>query len=229
MLFIGREGVVLGRHRKLKPTAHERAIWGEGDAVGLTTYQRPYGRISALNCYEHAMVLPGYALMAMGTQIHVAGWPTPGVLSERLWKGMLLSRTFALQGGCFVLASCALKMPENVPEQFRDVYKTAGTSEFGSCIIAPGGDIIAQASPTEETIITASVSLEAVHRFKAILDVAGHYSRPDILQLHVNDSRMQRVIRRSEITSGQPVQPTPNGRASDSAAQDDSAGADDQG
>ncbi|MCP4405937.1 MAG: carbon-nitrogen hydrolase family protein [bacterium] len=205
VLFIGREGVILGRHRKLKPTANERAIWGEGDAVGLTTYQRPYGRISGLNCWEHAMVLPGYALMAMGTQIHIATWPTPSVLSDQFWKGMLLSRTFAVQGSCFVLASCALNNPENVPEQFRDIYlKGVGESEYGSSIIAPGGDIIAQASSTEETIITASVSLEAVYRFKSVLDVGGHYSRPDILTLHINNHPIERIIQRSEARSGAP-------------------------
>jgi nitrilase len=193
MLFISREGKILGRHRKLKPTATERAVWGEGDGVGLRTYERPYGRISGLACWEHMMLLPGYALMAQGTQIHVATWPYARTLFD--FGGLLLSRAFALQGSCYVIATCALLTPDNVPAAYRDLASERDRSkaESGSCIIAPGGEIIATAPPNEETILTATVSLEAVLRCKARLDVGGHYSRPDVLKLLVNHRPLERT------------------------------------
>jgi predicted amidohydrolase len=200
LLFISREGQILGRHRKLKPSFGERVVWGEGDGVGLRAYERPYGRISGLNCWEHRMVLPGYALMAQGTQIHVAAWPFNKQLDPVQGKGLLLSRAFAAQGGCYVITPCALLRPDDVEETYRDlatshISKQRMADTQGSCqIIAPRGDVIAQAPVGEETVLTASVSLEAVLRSKAYIDVGGHYSRPDVLKLLINRRPLERVI-----------------------------------
>jgi len=141
LLFIGREGRILGRHRKLKPTHAERTMWGEGDAVGLRVYERPYGRVSGLNCWEHNMVLPGYGLMAQGTQIHVAAWPgrepSSPPASVPLWsRQLLLSRAFASQAGAYVIAAAGLQMPDDTPERYRDLASFFQSGD--SCIIPQG-------------------------------------------------------------------------------------------
>ena len=194
LLFIGRDGRILGRHRKLKPTYNERTIWGEGDGLGLTVYERYYGRISGLNCWEHMMMLPGYALMAQGTQIHVAAWPFFSSLALSTGKGKLLSQAFAAQGSCYVIAVGGLLTPEDVPEKFRDFAKGRTENKIGSCIIAPGGEILEEATPGEETILVARGSQEAILTAKARCDVGGHYSRPDVLQLLVHRHQLARII-----------------------------------
>jgi len=197
LLFIGREGKILGRHRKLKPTHSERTAWGEGDAIGLTVYERPYARISGLNCWEHNMILPGYAIASQGTQIHVAAWPGRELAKapsppNPLWaRQLLLSRAYASQAGCYVLAASGLRLPEHVPERYRKLHTNDHTGE--SYIIDPRGEIIA--GPAEgETILIAKGSLEMVYAAKAACDVGGHYSRPDIFQLHINRRPITRVV-----------------------------------
>jgi predicted amidohydrolase len=197
LLFIGREGKILGRHRKLKPTLAERMFWGEGDGVGLVVHNRQFGRVSGLSCGEHTMLLPAYALMAQGTQVHVAAWPyTRHISDSNPVKGLLMSRAFATQGNCFVIAVGSLLKPDDVPAEYHDLIqdKDSKGGEGGSCIISPGGNVITTAPPDEETIITASVSLKTVLEFKAVVDVGGHYSRPDVLQLHINRQPLERII-----------------------------------
>jgi predicted amidohydrolase len=185
LLFIDREGTILGRHRKLKPTDRERTAWGEGDGSSLTVYQRPYARISGLNCWEHNMVLPGYTLMAHGTQVHVAAWP--GMSTSR---HLFLSRAFASQAGAYVIDVGALLTPDRIPEAFKDVARPYPGE---SCIIDPRGEVIA--GPAEgESILLADGSTEQIFAAKTSCDVAGHYSRPDIFQLRVNRTAYSRVV-----------------------------------
>lgn len=189
MLAISREGRILGSHRKLKPTMEERIAWGEGCGDDLRVWERPYGRISTLNCWEHQMVLPGYALMAQGTQIHVASWPggepaKPPSPPASLWSRQeLLSRAFASQGACYVIAAGGLISPEDVPERFRAL---AYTGVGGSMIIDPRGEVVARAPVGEETILTFEADRSVIRAAKSACDIAGHYSRPDIFDLRVN-------------------------------------------
>lgn len=188
LLFISRDGEILGRHRKLKPTHAERTIWGDGDSAGLRVYRRPYGNISGLSCWEHNMVLPGYALISQGTQVHIAAWPgrEPAEAPESpqpLWpRQVLLSRAFASQAAAYVVLASGLRSLEDVPEEYRDLYFYDHTGE--SCIIDPRGEIIA--GPVQgETILTAKVSMQSVYAAKAACDAAGHYSRPDLFDFRV--------------------------------------------
>ncbi len=197
LLFIGRDGNILGRHRKLKPTFYERAVWADGDAVGLTTYERPYGRISGLNCWEHNMMLPGYALAAQGTQIHVAAWPgrEPPVAPQSpaaMWpRQLLLSRAFASQAACYVIAVGGRRMNADTPERYKGLSNFEHTGD--SFIIDPRGEVIA--GPAQgETILIAEGSMEVVLAAKALADNGGHYSRPDLLRLIVDRTPQRRVI-----------------------------------
>lgn len=196
LLFIGKEGRILGRHRKMKPTFNERSVWGDGDAVGLRVYQRPYGRISGLNCWEHNMMLPGYALAAQGTQIHVAAWPgrepiSPPPSPAPLWpRQLLLSRAFASHVGCYVIAVGGMRSHADTPERYRELSTVEYTGD--SCIIDPRGEVVAGPA-VGETILVAEGSTEVVLAAKAVSDISGHYSRPDLLRLIVDRNLPVRV------------------------------------
>jgi predicted amidohydrolase len=185
LLFIGNDGTILGRHRKLKPTHEERIAWGEGDGSSLTVYDRPYAKISGLNCWEHNMVLPGYVLMSQGTQVHIAAWP-----GSSTSRHSFLSRAFSSQAGAYVIDVGAILSADRVSEAYK-VWAIDYPGE--SCIIDPMGEVVAGPAEGEEILI-ADCSVERILRAKTYCDVAGHYSRPDVFQLRVNRSSPCRVV-----------------------------------
>lgn len=196
LLFISSEGEILGKHRKLKPTDGERTAWGEGDATGLRPHRRPYAAISGLNCWEHNMVLPGYALMAQGTQVHVAAFPghetEPAAMAST--RQLLLARAFASQAAAYVVLVGGLIHPDDIADaELREVIATTQPMNGGSYIIDPMGEVIAGPAQGEE-ILVADCSLDTVRAAKAMCDVAGHYSRPDVLHLVVNRTPAHRLL-----------------------------------
>lgn len=188
MVTIGKDGEVLNRHRKIKPTHHERSMWGDGDAKGLFPQKREWGRLSALNCWEHNAVLPAYALMARGTDVHVAAWPGQEPLqapTAPVWaRQLLLSRAFASQAGAYVICAAGLRLEEHVPERWKSLY--IADHNGGAAIIDPRGEIIAGPLVNEEGILTAEVDLNLARKCKVSSDPAGHYSRPDLFRLEVD-------------------------------------------
>ena len=188
MLTIGRDGKVLNRHRKLKPTHHERSVWGDGDAKGLKPVQRDWGRLSSLNCWEHNAVLPAYALMAQGVDVHVAAWPgrePAEAPSQPVWaRQLLLSRAFASQAGAWVICSAGIRMEEHVPERFQSLYEFDHNG--GAAIIDPRGEVVEGLLSDEEGILVTDADLALASACKVASAPAGHYSRPDLFRLEVD-------------------------------------------
>lgn len=186
LLFIGREGVVLGRHRKLKPTHNERSIWADGDAQGLATHPRAYGWLGGLNCWEHQLLLPAFTLIARGLDVHVAAWPGREPAkppAEPVWaRQLLLSRAIASQAGAYVLCAAGLRRSEDVDPRWHSLEATAHNGR--SCIIDPWGEVIA--GPLEgEGLLFADLDPVRLAQAKLACDPAGHYSRPDLFELRV--------------------------------------------
>lgn len=178
LLFVGREGRILGKHRKLKPTFYERSVWGEGDGSTLRLYERPYGKLGGLNCWEHQMVLPGYALIAQGLQVHAGAWP--GWTETRQ---EILSRAFAMQACAYVVMTGSVLLPEQIPDELREVVRPMNGH---SAIIGPSGDVLAGPLLDAEGILTAKANLGQIAYLKMIADHAGHYTRPDVFDFRVN-------------------------------------------
>lgn len=188
ILTIGREGKIIGRHRKTRPTHVERAIWADGDASGLVVHPREYGRLSSLNCWEHNAVLPGYALMTQGPQIHFALWPgrewnpAPPAPTALFSRQLLLSRAFASQAGCYVVCVGGLRSKDNIPEEFQHLHAFDTTGD--SYIIDPRGEVIAGPA-SGESILVAECQPELILAAKVGCDPAGHYARKDLFDFRV--------------------------------------------
>ncbi|CAH1648391.1 MULTISPECIES: carbon-nitrogen hydrolase family protein [unclassified Chelatococcus] len=192
-VFIGADGRLLGKHRKLQPTFAERMLWGQGDGSTLSVFDTPVGRVGGLICYEHMMNLARQALIVQGIELHCASWPT---FASSAGRGSAFDvtvetvmRAHAITGQCFVIVA------ENpVTAQYLEAMETAlGPQEVlgvgGGCstIYAPNGDIIAGPHKgSEETLVIAEIDLDAIARAKVLVDTAGHYARPGVLDLVIN-------------------------------------------
>ncbi|WGX97270.1 carbon-nitrogen hydrolase family protein [Nocardioides sp. L-11A] len=194
LFFIGADGSLRGRHRKLKPTHVERSVWGEGDGSDLFVLDTPLGRIGGLNCWEHLQPLSKYAMYAAGEQIHIAAWPALSIYREQAYAlgveaNMAASKVYALEGQSFVLA-CTSIVDEVVMSRLCDTPEKQCLLELGggtTTIFAPSGAELAGPLPyTAEDILVADLDLAEIRRAKQAADPAGHYARADATRLVVN-------------------------------------------
>lgn len=190
-LFFGPDGALLGKHRKLMPTAAERLCWGFGDGSTLTTVETPWGAMGAVICWENYMPLLRMAMYSKGIAIYCA----PTADDRDSWAATM--RHIALEGRCFVLSSCQYltraDFPKDMHNQISD-EKDHVLMRGGSVIIDPLGRILAGPDFTGETILTAELDSEDIPRGQFDFDAVGHYARPDVFKLVVNEQPMPAVV-----------------------------------
>ena len=180
-LVIAPDGTILGRHRKLVPTHAERLVWGPGDGGGLEAVATPAGRIGTLICWEHWMPLARQAMHESAEEIHVAAWPTVRDMYQ------VASRHYAFEGRCFVLAAGSITAARDLPPDLELPPELKGKPDAlvcagGSCIIAPDGALFAGPVFDREEILVADLDLGRIAEESMVLDVTGHYNRPDVFQ-----------------------------------------------
>ncbi len=191
LLYFGPDGRLLAKHRKLKPTAAERLIWGEGDGSTLTVLETPHGRMGGLICWENYMPLARMALYAQGVELYLA----PTADSRETWQATL--RHIACEGRCFVLGCNQYVTRAMYPTDLPGIDELAGQPEVmcrgGSAVISPLGEVVAGPLYDQEGILYATLDMGEVVRSRFDFDVVGHYARPDVFQLHV-DTRPQPAV-----------------------------------
>ncbi len=187
-LYFGPDGRLLGKHRKLKPTAAERLIWGEGDGSTLTVLDTDLAKIGGLICWENYMPLARMAMYNQGVEIYLA----PTADARNSWQATL--RHIALEGRCFVLGCNQYVTKSMYPADLTGLEDLSGQPEVmcrgGSAIISPLGEVLAGPLYDQEGILYADLDLAEITRSKFDFDVVGHYARPDIFQLSINTQAM---------------------------------------
>ncbi len=197
MITVGRDGQTFRLHRKLIPTYTERLVWGRGDGSTLSVLSTAYGNIGGLICWEHWMPLARAAMHAKYETLHVAQWPAVRELHQ------VASRHYAFEGQCFVLAAGCILSRRDVIQGFQSLNLSddpalqiletiPGDDERtllngGSAVIGPDGAYLAGPVFDEACILYAEIQPARISEAHLALDTSGHYTRPDVFHLHVDD------------------------------------------
>ncbi|MEV0680059.1 nitrilase-related carbon-nitrogen hydrolase [Actinosynnema sp. NPDC050436] len=183
-LFFGPDGY-LGLHRKLVPTAAERVIWGQGDGSTLPVFDTGRARLGAAICWENYMPLLRTAMYAKGVDL----WCAPTVDDREEWG--VTMRHVAREGRCFVLSANQHLTRADVPA---DVHPVQGDDPAtvlisgGSVIVSPLGEVLAGPLRGGEGVLTADLDLGDLARARFDFDPVGHYARPDVFTLGVDET-----------------------------------------
>jgi nitrilase len=184
VLFFAPDGQLMGKHRKLMPTGSERLVWGYGDGSTLPVFSTPLGRVGSVICWENYMPMLRAAMYAQNIQIYCA----PTADGRATWLPSM--QHIAMEGRCFVLSTNQFCRRCDYPADYQSDLPddpNAIVSRGGACIIDPLGNILAGPLWDQEGIITAEVDIADIVRAQYDFDPVGHYSRPDVFSLTINN------------------------------------------
>jgi nitrilase len=183
LLYHGPDGKLAVHHRKLVPTNHERMVWGQGDGRGLRALPTPLGRIGGLICWENYMPLARFSLYESGVEIYLA----PTADDGDTWQATLVH--IARESRAFVVSPAHFQRGASYPQAFalrEEIAEMDIVGRGGSAILAPDGSYLAGPLYSEEGILYADLDPELLYEERQRFDAAGHYNRPDVLQLQVS-------------------------------------------
>jgi nitrilase len=179
LLLYGPDGELALHHRKLVPTNHERMVWGPGDGGGLRAIETDLGRVGGLICWENFMPLARFALYESGVELYLA----PTAEDSEMWHDSM--RHIARESRAFVLSCCVFQRASSFPDDVPLAEGDELVGRGGSAILAPDGSYLAGPLWDEEGILYADLDPEVLLAERQRFDAAGHYHRPDVLQLTV--------------------------------------------
>lgn len=188
VLYFGADGKLLGKHRKVMPTAMERMIWGFGDGSTLDVVETELGNVGAAICWENYMPQLRLAMYAQNVELYCA----PTVDDRESWQPTM--RHIAMEGRCYVLAACQYLTREDCPDDYPIEDGRFGDGTLirgGSVIVDPMGNVVVGPVHDREEILVADLDGDSIIRGKFDLDVAGHYSRPEIFKLKINKKELK--------------------------------------
>ena len=188
LVFINDQGVICSVHRKLQPTYDERLTWAPGDGNGLQVHSYKGFTLGGLNCWENWMPLPRAALYGMGENVHCAVWPG----SEHNTKD--ITRFIARESRSYVISVSALMTKNDFPKDtpyFEELLDAApdNLANGGSCVANPDGSWLIKPIVNSEGVFCTEIYLNRIYEERQNFDPSGHYSRPDVTQLHLNRER----------------------------------------
>ncbi|GAB4314702.1 MAG: carbon-nitrogen hydrolase family protein [Candidatus Zixiibacteriota bacterium] len=185
LVYFSPDGVEIGRHRKLIPTGGERLMWSPGNGASLVSCHTEIGRLGGLICWENYMPLARVAMYQAGVQVYVA----PTWDSSESWQ--IAMRHIAREGGMYVIGCSQAVRMSDIPDryEFKSFYPAGREwiNKGNSVVVGPAGQILAGPLEEEQSILCADIDLDAISSQKWMLDVAGHYARPDVFEFRINN------------------------------------------